>query len=61
MNIDKLAGMVQSQSKQIQFVVVSHRTPMIEVSDRTFGVTQKEKGKSLIAPGLSLKEAELVG
>ncbi len=49
MNIDKLADMVQTQSKQIQFVVVSHRKPMIDVSDRSIGVTQKEKGKSLVS------------
>ena len=49
MNIDKLADMIQTQSKQIQFVVVSHRKPMIDVSDRSIGVTQKEKGKSLVS------------
>ena len=48
-NIDKLASMISSQSKQIQFVVVTHRKPMIEVSDRSIGVTQKEKGKSLVS------------
>ena len=48
-NIDKLASMINSQAKQIQFVVVTHRKPMIEVSDRSIGVTQKEKGKSLVS------------
>lgn len=48
-NIDKLASMINTQAKQIQFVVVSHRKPMIEVSDRSIGVTQKEKGKSLVS------------
>lgn len=59
MNIDKLADMVQKQAQQIQFVVVSHRKPMVEVSDRTFGVTQKEKGKSFVVGGISLKDVEL--
>jgi chromosome segregation protein len=49
LNIDKLASMINSQAKGIQFVVVSHRKPMIEVSDRSIGVTQKEKGKSLVS------------
>lgn len=49
LNIDKLASMISSQSQQIQFVVVTHRKPMIEVSDRSIGVTQKEKGKSLVS------------
>ena len=48
-NIDKLANIINTQAKQIQFVVVSHRKPMIEVSDRSIGVTQKEKGKSLVS------------
>ena len=48
-NIDKLASMINTQAKEIQFVVVSHRKPMIEVSDRSIGVTQKEKGKSLVS------------
>ncbi len=49
LNIDKLSSMISSQSQQIQFVVVTHRKPMIEVSDRSIGVTQKEKGKSLVS------------
>lgn len=49
LNIDKLANMINTQAKEIQFVVVSHRKPMIEVSDRSIGVTQKEKGKSLVS------------
>ncbi len=59
MNIDKLADMVHTQSKQVQFVVVSHRKPMVEVSDRTFGVTQEKKGKSLVTGGFIINEAEL--
>ena len=49
LNIDKLASMINTQAQEIQFVVVSHRKPMIEVSDRSIGVTQKEKGKSLVS------------
>ena len=57
-NIDKLASMINTQAKQIQFVVVSHRKPMIEVSDRSIGVTQKEKGKSLVS-GVTHHKAEV--
>ena len=57
-NIDKLASMINTQAKQIQFVVVTHRKPMIEVSDRSIGVTQKEKGKSLVS-GVTHHKAEV--
>lgn len=56
-NIDKLANMINEQSKMVQFVVVTHRKPMIEVSDRSIGVTQKEKGKSLVS-GVALNKAK---
>ncbi|MCM1265021.1 MAG: chromosome segregation protein SMC [Candidatus Gastranaerophilales bacterium] len=59
-NIDKLANMINTQAKQIQFVVVSHRKPMIEVSDRSIGVTQKEKGKSLVSGVTHHKQAVTV-
>ena len=58
-NIDKLANMISTQSKMIQFVVVTHRKPMIEVSDRSIGVTQKEKGKSLVS-GVAHHKAEVM-
>lgn len=58
-NIDKLTSMINTQAKQIQFVVVSHRKPMIEVSDRSIGVTQKEKGKSLVS-GVTHHKKEVV-
>ena len=43
-NVDKLAKMVISQSKNTQFIVVSHKPSMVQSSNRTIGVTQKEKG-----------------
>ena len=43
-NVEKLAHIVQKQSENTQFIVVSHRKPMIESANRTIGVTQKEKG-----------------
>lgn len=59
-NIDKLANMINSQAQNIQFVVVSHRKPMIEVSDRSIGVTQKEKGKSLVSGVTHHKQEVLI-
>ena len=43
-NVEKLADLIKEQSKNTQFIVVSHRKPMVESGDRTVGVTQKDKG-----------------
>ena len=54
-NVEKLAHIVQAQAETTQFIVVSHRKPMIEVSDRSIGVTQKEKGISKVT-GVKLRD-----
>lgn len=54
-NVEKLAHIVQSQAEKTQFIVVSHRKPMIESADRTIGVTQKEKGISKVT-GVKLRD-----
>ncbi len=54
-NVEKLAHIVQTQSEQTQFIVVSHRKPMIESANRTIGVTQKEKGISKVT-GVKLRD-----
>ena len=54
-NVEKLAHIVQSQSEKTQFIVVSHRKPMIESANRTIGVTQKEKGISKVT-GVKLRD-----
>ena len=54
-NVEKLAEMIQEQAKNTQFVVVSHRKPMIESANRTIGVTQKEKGKTRVT-GVKLRD-----
>ena len=54
-NVEKLAHIVQSQSETTQFIVVSHRQPMIESANRTIGVTQKEKGISKVT-GVKLRD-----
>ena len=55
MNVERIAQMVQTQSKDTQFIVVSHRKPMIESANRTIGVTQKEKGITRVT-GIKLRE-----
>ncbi len=54
-NVEKLAQIVQSQADKTQFIVVSHRKPMIESANRTIGVTQKEKGISKVT-GVKLRD-----
>jgi chromosome segregation protein len=39
-NVERLSKMIQKQTEQAQFIVVSLRRPMIEASERTIGVTQ---------------------
>jgi chromosome segregation protein len=39
-NVERLAALIARQAEQAQFLVVSHRRPMIGASKRTIGVTQ---------------------
>ncbi len=39
-NVERLAGLIASQAEGAQFLVVSHRRPMISAATRTIGVTQ---------------------
>lgn len=39
-NVERLAGLIARQAQQAQFMVVSHRRPMIAAATRTIGVTQ---------------------
>ena len=54
-NVEKLAEMIKTQSKDTQFIVVSLRKPMIESANRTIGVTQKEKGITRVT-GVKLRD-----
>lgn len=55
MNVERIADMVTKQSSDTQFLVVSHRRPMIEAANRTIGVTQKEKGKTKVT-GVKIRD-----
>ena len=57
MNVERIADMIKLQSKNTQFIVVSHRKPMIESANRTIGVTQKEKGITKVT-GIKLRDDE---
>ena len=39
-NVERLAGLIARQADEAQFLVVSHRRPMIGAATRTIGVTQ---------------------
>ena len=39
-NVERLAALIARQAEDAQFMVVSHRRPMIAASERTIGVTQ---------------------
>ena len=54
-NVEKLSEMIQLQSKNTQFIVVSLRKPMIESANRTIGVTQKDKGITKVT-GVKLRD-----
>lgn len=54
-NVERLAELIENQSHNTQFVVVSHRKPMIEAANRTIGVTQKEKGITRVT-GVKLRD-----
>jgi chromosome segregation protein len=48
LNRDRLSKIIKEQSKNTQFIVVTHKQNMIKSADRTIGVTQKDKGKTLV-------------
>lgn len=54
-NVEKLSEMIQKQSENTQFIVVSLRKPMIESANRTIGVTQKDKGITRVT-GVKLRD-----
>jgi chromosome segregation protein len=61
-NVDRLAEKIQSNAKDTQFLVVSHRRPMLEKSDRAIGVSLNKKGFSTVIgmQNIQKEEKELV-
>lgn len=56
-NAEKLANMVDREAHRAQFIVVSLRKPMIECSERTIGVTQRQNGITKVT-GIKHREDE---
>ncbi len=52
-NVERLAALIAKQSENAQFMVVSHRRPMIGAATRTIGVTQA-RGANTQVVGLPL-------
>ncbi|MBI4872904.1 MAG: chromosome segregation protein SMC [Candidatus Riflebacteria bacterium] len=56
-NTERLAAMMRSQAEKTQFIVVSHKSAMLERSQRTIGVYQPRNGYSQVK-GLELDAME---
>lgn len=54
-NVTRFAKFLKIYSKSNQFLVITHRRGTMEVMDKLYGVTMKEKGISYIIP-LNLNE-----
>ena len=52
-NVERLAKMIKQEVQQAQFIVVSHKTPMLKSAERIIGVTQA-RGASTQVIGLKL-------
>ncbi len=61
-NVDRLAHKIRRNSETTQFLVVTHRRPMLEQSDRAVGVSVNKKGFSRVigVQNILAKEEELV-
>jgi len=55
-NVENLARLIAQQARLAQFLVVSHRRPMIAVAQRTIGVTQT-RGAHIQVIGLPIQAA----
>ena len=56
-NVERLAQVIRQQCHQAQFIVVSHRRPMIEAAQRTIGVTQA-RGSHTQVLGITLGDPD---
>jgi chromosome segregation protein len=59
-NVERLSRVIAQQTQQAQFLVVSHRRPMIEAAQRTIGVTQA-RGSHTQVLGITLPSEWSVG
>ncbi|HJJ27864.1 MAG TPA: chromosome segregation protein SMC [Methanocorpusculum sp.] len=52
LNVEHLSHMVREICENSQFIIVSHRKPMIEAADRMMGVTVRASDKSTLVTGV---------
>lgn len=55
-NVEKLSNLVRDICSNSQFIIVSHRKPMIEASDRMVGVTVRASDKSTLVTGVKVND-----
>ncbi|MDO5844256.1 MAG: chromosome segregation protein SMC [Methanocorpusculum sp.] len=55
-NVERLSNMVREICENSQFIIVSHRKPMIEASDRMVGVTVRASDKSTLVTGVKVND-----
>ncbi len=55
-NVERLSQMVREICADSQFVIVSHRKPMIEAADRMVGVTLRLSDKSTLVTGVKMND-----
>ncbi|MDO5846948.1 MAG: AAA family ATPase, partial [Methanocorpusculum sp.] len=55
-NVERLSQMVREICENSQFIIVSHRKPMIEAADRMMGVTVRPGDKSTLVTGVKMVE-----
>jgi len=53
--------MVRNICSDTQFVIVSHRKPMIETADRIMGVTVRPSDKSTLVTGIVSHAGDKIG
>lgn len=56
MNVVHLSHMVREISEKSQFIIISHRKPMIEAADRMMGVTVRQSDKSTLVTGVKVND-----
>lgn len=56
LNVERLSQLVREICADTQFVIVSHRKPMIEAADRMMGVTVRPGDKSTLVTGVKMVE-----
>ena len=58
-NLQRFSGFITAMSRNLQFIVITHRRGTMEQVDRLYGITMQEKGVStLVSVNLIDKELD---